>query len=365
MKHILIETVQNIAAKVQPLIGGGIDVQKSIDNIAGKEIYQMLRRCNEKNCEIETLSIEGERDGVEVSFLYENTKKSEKYYLLSDPIEGTLSASRGGSRCVSVLALGKKEREYLKIPDELSCFYSASNTDEKFVELIWKIIEGEEIVSLEQYREDIIGTLRRQESEEFWKRIFFEGRLELIQGEKSFYYPNAICENVFFAGDSSILLFFECEHFCGRTGVAEARIEAQLWKYWKGLIVSGKRIKEYMGGMLGYLRDYMRSIREKNFCMENFFEAREVRALKQLGWTSEKVMSIFGPQQFSPTLEIAIIGSLTGTYDSVFSEHSNNNLSPIKIDKENQKFHMEYLLCEGGEIRVLESTFSFAIVEEK
>ena len=127
LKNYIIDIFSNIVVKIYPLLGQGEQVSKKIDMIATEEYGKIIEWIEkEKHGKVEILSVEGERDGISIQNY--NNENNSNFIVSLDPIEGTLTGSLNGSRCMSVIAIHKNEesRKYKKLPDSLSCFSAAS-----------------------------------------------------------------------------------------------------------------------------------------------------------------------------------------------------------------------------------------------
>lgn len=283
----------------------------------------------------DVLSIEGKRDGVIVAEI-QNTKNqdSSKRKIVLDPIDGTLPCSKGGSRSISAIAIANHvTNNILKVPDNISCFSFGSNINPFYGEVLNSTGFESEFMKKMFQDSGMISTLHRKESEKFWEE-YFENEDKLIVGENTCYFPNELSHKLFKAGDTSIPLFLETDSYIGRSGGTEALIEARLWKFWSGLLVSGEKIKNFHGGPNLYLRERVKY--SKNFFEQGaklLFEKWELEQLYKLGWSNEKIMKPLNGANFSPDYDFIAIASITGTFDQKFKIHSNRNLRPILFDK--------------------------------
>lgn len=301
IENELISIVLDVSKAVYPYLGSGnVEI---MDLIATEKYSKFFDDWTNGN--INVLAIEGERDGI----INTRIKKRQKLYsyvkpqklLAIDPIDGTTTAALGGSRAVTIIALSSNPKNnygYKILPDSLSCFYAASNVSESFLENVTNLKKGGIV-------EANVSTLRRAESHELWSYLLDNTQLPGEEGEKTCYMPNMIYRNVFFAGDTSVTLFLESQHFLGRTGATEARIESRLWKYWSGFLVSGNKIKKYRGGALKYYHDRIHAVKHGSYHMvKQFFEENELLKLYNLGWTNEEIMQIQQREKFSPPYDI-------------------------------------------------------------
>lgn len=344
-KEEIIDFVCRIVIEAKKYIGIGEEYAR----VADCEVTKLFDKLTNIIQIQEVLSIEGERDGISGGLLQnvyiKNRNRKEGYSVSVDPIDGTTACVRGGSRSNCALSVWKKTRQkYKKVPDSLSCFCAASNVDANFLKNI--CIENQHIGIFEKnknYKPYIIATLHRSESEEVWKNILKINILQGIQGEKNFYLPNMLYENIFFAGDSSLTLPIESDCFLGRVGVAEARIEGALWKYWRGVLVSGRRMKKYSEGQMKYLIRRIGLAQSGKGNIDEFFEEDELRQLEMWGWKKEEIGGFLEKEIFIPEIKILIIATITGTKDRVLNTHSKYNLSGIEEVGKN-RYKVEYIL---------------------
>ena len=310
---------------------------------------------------IKILGIEGKRDGIFFSKLQKKqSKKDYNAQIVCDPVDGTTACSLGGSRGLSVLAIDSRlQRIYKAVPDSLSCFYVASNVDKKILEMLEDI--GNDRPRICNYISKLksVSTIRRSESQELW-RYLLQNRHKIEYGENSFYMQNMLEGNVFFAGDSSVPLFLESDNFVGRTGATEARIEARLWKYWRGFLVSGQTIKKYKGGFIEYLRRrILASKQPENFTLEEFFEKDEIIELNNYGWYKTEILSLMYSEDYAPNYDLILIASITGTKDKVLKKHSLLNLEEAKFEPEERILNVPMWIKLNDNI--YEEDFSYAV----
>lgn len=310
---------------------------KEIDYIATRKFDKLLGLFPE----ICVLGIEGERDGIFFSELQKSVVCGQNATQIAiDPVDGTKTCAMGGSRALSALAIKDSQcRKYKKVIDQLSCFYVACNTDKTFLDILYDIGNVQQDIRNRIKALSCISTLRRKESEDLWKYLRGEPCGQVQLGENTYYMQSRIVDNLFQAGDTSIPLFLESDYFIGRTGSSEAIIEARLWKYWKGLFVSGKKIKEYSGGIVEYLQCRINAALEpEKFNIYELFEVDEVERMRELGWEDAEILGILSPEDFAPDYDVIIIGSITGTKDRMLTQHSMYNLPPARWNETNNKF---------------------------
>ena len=362
LKNDIIDIFKDIVVKIYPLIGKGRDKEKEIDEIATREFGKIIEILHSRNKEIQVLSVEGERDGIRNTKLqFCNNKQKTGYIVCLDPIEGTLTGSLNGSRCISVISIAKNCNKgiYKLLPDSLSCFSSASNVDEKFLYNL--SCDENKKIGKKDYKDIFINgnisTLRRKETEQLWCNILemeekeFEKKYKMELGENTFFMQNSLYKNVFWCGDSSMFLPFESDHFFGRTGIAEARIESRLWKYWKGLIVSSNKMKEYPTGRINYLIDRLDFINNKTkYRIEDFFTDEELECMYNNDWKNDEIIDYLVKDNFSPKFDLIMIFSITGTKDKKFSHHSKNNMKPLIYNKNNNEYKVELWTIENNQL---------------
>lgn len=332
--------------KVIKIILQGIkDVYKLIGNNDKYEIDRMMT-IKFDDLEMiydgyEVLSIEGERDGVLVAEIQKNNSMSNRKIVL-DPIDGTLTCSKDGSRAISVIAIANDvNKNLLKVPDGICCLSFGSN-----INPIYDSLFSLNDLSVQKIKEIIkssgmLSTLNRRETESLVNIFIGEENKEI--GETTCYMPCELSKTLFKAGDTSVPLFLETDSYIGRSGGTEALIESRLWKYWSGLLVSGKKMKNHPQGVIGYLKDRIKYSKEYcDFGIDILFEDNEITELKKLGWTNEKILKPLSASEFSPEYDFIAIASLTGTKDSILSKHSKMNLEPISLDDENNKMSVNF-----------------------
>ena len=333
LERCLLNIIKNVGMQVYPLIGASD--KKAIDETATMCFDELLNWGAENGVTVHAISIEGERDGILVSPL-QTMQPWQKAALAAaiDPIDGTTPCAAGGSRCVSAAAVSLSPQvRYLAIPDELSCFCFASNTDPAFA------ADARFALPPDCSTQNRIATLHRAESKELWEFLLSKPLEPKQLGEKSFYLPNMITDEIFFAGDTSIPLFYECDHFLGRVGISEARMESRLWRFWRGIIVSAKRLKEQP---VAYLQQRMKAAyNPSSYRVNDFFTAEEVSRLKLYGWDDVDILRLHTPQTFAPVYDLILIGSITGTKDAVLDEHSQKNFHAIRRDPDTGMGEME------------------------
>ena len=337
-----------VARDVFPLLGSGEEKAPEMDRLASRRFDALAEVALRNGYPLSVVAFEGERDGINASVLQDmdNSPIPEGRLVVAvDPIDGTLAGARGASRCLSVLAAGTTNRVIKRVPDGLSCFYVASRDDPYFLTHLhsdgFRIGRWREIGAS---RGGVIGTLRRNESDELWRNILgsdcFLGKSEI--GDRDYYLPNLLTDKIFFAGDGSLSLFYETDAFIGRTGAAEAVIESRLWSHWRGLLVSGNMIKRYSGGQIRYYHDRIAAAHDGGIA-SRFFLTSEIDELYRNGWTEIEILSPLAPNDFSPPFRHFVLGSLTGTRDSVLSRHSKNNLNRLELKADGSEGCMHFM----------------------
>lgn len=285
--------------------------------------------------DFEMLSVEGARDGIFVAEIQKHKCVNERKIVL-DPVDGTLTCANGGSRSISAIAVADQvKNNYFKIPDSISCFSFGSNINPLYDAVFDNTNFENDYVKRIIKSSGKLSTLNRKESKELWNE-YLNNEKDITIGEKTFFMPNELSNILFKAGDASITLFFETDSYIGRSGGTEALIESRLWKYWSGILVSGKKIKTFKDGACSYLRLRVKySKGDYDEGAKIMFEQCELDELYAMGWTNEKIMRPLKVDDFSPNYNFIAIASITGTIDSKFKEHSRNNLKPICMDSDN------------------------------
>lgn len=363
LKNYIIDIFSNVVVKIYPLLGQGEQVAKKIDMIATEEYGKIIEWIEKKkHGKVEILSVEGERDGISNTKIQNYNNDNNSDFIVSlDPIEGTLTGSLNGSRCMSVIAIykNKDRRKYKKLPDSLSCFSAASKYDKNFLNNL--CCEEDRKIGLKLYKNRFstgnISTLRRKETQELWNNILeinsdeFTGKYKIELGEDTFYMQNMLHENIFLCGDSSIFLPFESDYFFGRTGVAEARIESQLWNYWRGLLVSSKKMSKYPSGRLNYLIDRLEFVKNREkYQVSDFFEPDELQFMKNNNWELDEIVNYIEKDMFSPQYDVIMIFSITGTKDRKFLHHSKENMKPLVYNSSNNEYTTELWIKENDKL---------------
>lgn len=344
--NVVVDIMSNIVKDIVPLYGKGEGAEKQLDRLATDRFDALVPFFEEKKIKYCVLAAEGERDGVPPSLLQKHSDNTAKYYISLDPLEGTTSAARGGSRCLLAFAGGFSNELYKPLPDQLSCFTLASNEVP---------IETRDVESLKSVKSFFLrnksfmqfSSLRRRETEGLLEKLGLSNPT-IVNGESSFYMPSALANEVYLAGDCSLPLFLETDGYIGRSGIAEARIESRLWKFWAGVIVSGKIMKNYPSGMMGYLGDRLKAASNGEASKARyFFTPQEMTDMHCCGWSDEEIISVLTPKSFSPDYTTIIIGSLSGTEDRVLKRHSKRNMLPIKISGNRKKYAIQFY-CKNG-----------------
>lgn len=326
------ETINSIAIKLEDLLGTGKQNIAKMDYCASCQYLKCIELLNDMGFSTNVISIEGVRDGDGVAKYIFDKKElltDNIINIVLDPIEGTHSGSLGGSRCLSAIAVKISNQAFRKIDDNLSCFYLASNHEQEFVNYIKIDNFFEEKKFIDILKQKKVGTLRRNESAELWK-MYINEKKSVELGEDTFYLQSMLVDNIYFAGDSSLFLPFEVDYFMGRTGATESIIEAYLWLYWKGILVSGKKMKQYPLGELQYIKDRLLWANGNNtFKIADFFMDEEICNMLSYGWTEQEIRRVLGKTNWSHMYDLVYIASFTGTRDKVLKSHSNVNLEPI------------------------------------
>ncbi len=373
----VIDVIDESIVKIYPFLGLGKPIALLMDELVTKEYDRLLQQALCSGYNVQVLSAEGERDGILCSEIqtFEDNADRPSLIIAVDPIDGTLTGSRGGSRCLSVVGMSKnkKEKSYKKLPDRLSCFYAGSQDDGKFLEHL--CTDGDKI-GLKNFEKDFlelnISTLHRAETKELFASLLglsideFETRYRFSIGERTFYRPNMAFRKIFYAGDTSISLPLETRNFIGRTGIAEARLEAGMWKYWKGLIVSGSKMKRYEGGQIKYLVDRIKCAHSgKETDILNLFEEAEIAEMLNYGWNLGDIAGFLEKDEFTPDFDFTCIASITGTQDRNLKYEPQASLKPCTFIPEENSIFYEMWIIENGLIKKVERECSINIIYGK
>lgn len=331
----VIELVCYMVCRVYPYIGKGNSY--IIDQIATKQFDLLSEILSSDNIKI--LSFEGERDGVKTSKFQEmKYKNGNAEYLVSlDPVDGTGACAFGVSRGISALGIFEQrgEKRYKTIPDCLSCFCIASNKRDIVKDTLSDIKNKTGKLKNSIHGNDIISSIHRDESELFWDELGFK-LCRAKEGEKKLFLPNLLVDNLFLAGDTSISLFLESDYFIGRIGASESILESQLWKKWKGVLVSSKRMKEYPGSMFAYIKDRLdAAISGDESKIGVFFSDEEIMQLYNMGWSDSEIINFNIKEDYAPDFDLILIGSITGTMDDQLSFCPKDFLKSAIFDGEN------------------------------
>lgn len=339
---------EKIINELYPKLGKGEENKGIIDEIATKLYIDLFYKINKNIMPIEILGIEGKRDGVNIPHIHIPDFRT-PYKLMIDPIEGTLTGAKGGSRCLSVIGLYYGNKDIKKLPDDIDIFAVGSNISSDLGKIFFNTADiSEKWIQEVKEKGYTIASLNRSETEELLKNFFkVSYKEDDFIGEDTMYFPNRRVENFFLVGDTTIFCPFETEYYWGRTGSVEGRIESSLWKYWQGVLISSKKMKNYVKGQSSYIQDRIKwANSQSQFCIEDFFEEEQIIQLKEIGWNEEEIKHLLYKQDFHPRLLYLWICSLTGTKDRKFEIHSKINLEPIQYF--NKKKFFEILKLEDN-----------------
>lgn len=351
----IIKTICQAVYDIYSMIGSGYINAKKMDIIATRRYDDLLNFCDQQCKTVHTLGVEGERDKIYVSELQKmaNVRACDVQVSL-DPIDGTLACSKGLCRSVSVIALDSvSTKKYNKIIDELSCFTFASNCNAEFLDGFAYIGRNRnELTSL--LKGKCISTLNRRESEELWD-YFLPFDKECQYGEKRLYLPNILKENLFMAGDTSIPLFLESDYYIGRSGATESLIEARLWRFWKGLLISGTKLKQCSGNVIEFLKSRIdAAYNPQCYNVSDFFTEVETRKMMELGWDKKKMLQLLSPECFAPKYDFICIASITGTKDWNLKKHSTLNLEKATYDIHNNTLKVQCWMQYNGKSAIVD-----------
>ncbi len=360
LREVAADVIEKIVIKSYPFLSLGKPISLIMDQFATKEYDRLLQAALNIGYSIQVLSVEGERDGVFCSEMqtFEESSKKPNLIIVVDPIDGTLTGSRGGARCLSVIGISenKKGKSFKKLPDCLSCFSVGSQENNKFLEHL--CVNGNKI-GLNNFEKDFmtlnISTLHRAETKELFSNLLglsveeFEKKYRFSIGERTLYRPNLAYKMIIFVGDTSVSLPLETKNFIGRTGIAEARLESSMWKYWRGLIVSGSKMKRYEGGPIKYLIDRMNCANnQKDIDITSLFEESEMKAMLNYGWKLGEIASFLEKDEFTPEFKLICIASISGTRDRYLKSMQLGNLKPCMFIPEKNSILYETWIVEDG-----------------
>lgn len=361
-EEIIVQHLHKISNKIYPFLGLGAAVKEIIDLIATNQFGELINDFPNSISDISILSVEGRRDGISGTEIQNEKyeKENSKIFLALDPIDGTLSCSRGGTRGVSVIGLAEnnENKKYKIIPDEFSCLSIGSNIEKDFLEHlnIYNMRIGKDCFK-NDFENKKISFINREDTFELlfeMLRMDYKNFIETYNieiGDNSGYTRNLCIQDNIFVGDSTITLPLESDYFIGRVGISEARLESFLWKYWKGLLVSSKRMKKYPGGTKKYIIDRICSINNLDININDFFENEEIELLHKYGWTDYEIRNFLNTDNFTPDYKFILISSLVGTLDGQLSFKPHNWLAPLKYDIKSNSIILEYWIIENKEIR--------------
>lgn len=351
IENEIFKCFDKIVREIMPMIGKGEKYRLEIDEIATNIFIDTFNKLDDVGIAANILGIEGSRDGVKIPNIKE---KIAKYVFVVDPIEGTLTGANGGPRCVSVIGLYQNNKMIKKLPDNIDIFSIGSNISKKLNEFI--LMKGNiNNFNLIKNGEEIITMLHRRETEEllngFFKMKF--SKTDVV-GENTMLFENRKIDNIVLVGDSTILCPLESDYYIGRSGSVEGRIESDLWKYWDGLLVSSRKIKEYKGGMYKYFKDRIEWANgSKKFYIENFFQDKDIKQLTSLGWTYNDIRACIKREVFSPKRISVWICSITGIQDNKLPLYSRINLSKASFQNKKISYEILKISDKGSENNVL------------
>lgn len=366
---ILLDHISSLSNLIFPFIGLGPEVKSLIDLIATYQFDFLFDDLKKYKNNISILSVEGKRDGITGTEIQKkiHAKEYSDVYLAIDPVDGTLTTSKGGSRGMSVVGISENfdNKKYKLIPDQFSCLSIASNIEKEFIDNL-NIFDGH--IGKDSFKNDFINKkisfINRKDTFDLLSDMLriktddFFNNFELQLGENTGYSQNlCICNNLF-VSDSTISLPLESDYFLGRTGIAEARLESYLWKHWKGILVSSSKMKKYSKGTNNYFKDRLLSVNNLDYSLLDFFEEEEIEILHKYGWTNDEIRGYINTSSFTPNYSTIIISSLTGTWDKKLTYLPNNYLNPLKYDNIDKKLIIEYWIVQDKCIKKKKCTKS-------
>lgn len=238
-----------------PFVGQGEASRILLDAVAAQAIDSVLSAAPSRP-DLAVVACEGKRDRAWT--VPTSNQDCCTTYAYCDPIDGTLSASRGGPRSFSVLALGFRPPSWhCKLDDTFSVFtigsredelYGLFETDEEWASYLSRVIADSAIQK---------ATLNRRDNMRLLHDMGGPPISAFEVGSKSGYRPTLRAPGVIAVGDATVTLALECQVEFGRVGLVEAEIESALYRGWVGLLVSRDRIRGLNGGLTEYLHRYL------------------------------------------------------------------------------------------------------------
>lgn len=345
IKQEIESTFNNLIPSIYPYIGKGEMNKEKIDEIATNLYIELYYKLEQASISVDMLGIEGKRDGVYVPEL--RTKDSD-LKLIIDPIEGTLTGARGGSRCLSVVGLYYDNNKLKALPDDIDFFYIGSHISPDLGDDFFSNMSVSSNWRKNCKKNNFsISSLHRSETLEILNTFFqVPYKLPKFWGEETTYYPMGIIDNFLLVGDSTIFCPFETDYYFGRSGSIEGRIESGLWKYWKAILVSSEKMKKYSKGKIQYIKDrIMWAKGDPRFNINDFFTKIQISNLKKMNWNENEIKKILNKEDIISQLVTLWICSITGTKDNNLNIHSKFNLKPISYTK--NLINFEILKMEG------------------
>ena len=299
-----------------PFFGLGTGVQEVLDLAATKAIEGVIAQSTSAHG-IQVGAAEGPRDGVRAISLPRRPLAT-RALLYCDPIDGTLNAARGGPRSFSVVGLVRRNPGGWmdRLDDRTSVFFVGTRTGPTTLPHGW-------LGTLDHLEEQLanehisVGTLNRTDNLSILFRSCRLEQADFAVGSKSGFRPTIQSSRCLAVGDATVTLPFECDLAFGRIGLVEARLEANLYKCWRGLIVSKTYMQSWPGGPIKYLRDYIDASQcgdiSRLSCM---FTLTERKRFQQAGvdiWTATRPLASgdFGLGRHG----CAVIAALSGNRD--------------------------------------------------
>ena len=274
--------VVTAVAAAFPFVGQGEAHRTLLDAAAAQAIDSVLSVAI-SHPDLAVVACEGKRDGAWT--VPASNRDCCTTYAYCDPIDGTLSASRGGPRSFSVLALGFRPPSWhCRLDDTFSVFTIGSREDE-----LNGLFEADEDWAL--YLSRVIAdpaiqkaTLNRSDNMRLLHDMGGPSIGAFEMGSRSGYRPTLRAPGVIAVGDATITLAFECQVEFGRIGLVEAEIESVLYRGWAGLLVSRDRIRRMNGGLAGYLSRYLSARQRADLAaLSALFTEFELACIERLG----------------------------------------------------------------------------------
>ncbi|WP_331757835.1 hypothetical protein OG225_41435 (plasmid) [Nocardia sp. NBC_01377] len=290
-------------AAAYPFLGLGAQAAPLLDRAATSALTAVLATAPTEVGSIRLGGCEGVRDGAEPLHL-PPAEHRDGWWLVCDPIDGSLNAARGGPRAVSVVAMGPTAPR-LNLADEQSIFAIGSHSVD--VGAVFETGRWAEVITDHLRGPETTAFLNRDDNRALHYRL--GGSPARRIGSRSGYRPSLAGAGWFAVGDATITLPLECALEFGRIGLVEARIQSTIYHSWSGLVVSRDTIYEHPQGLLGYLDQYVaaRALGDTD-TLRALFTAAELERFAAAGSSIEEVTTPLDRDSFGvgPGAVIAI-----------------------------------------------------------